>query len=56
MIESEIVKISKNVVLKVSFFCVSNYGYCGFYFFVIVFICMMEWIGSEGGWFVFDAG
>ena len=56
MIESEIVKISKNVIHKVSFFSDSNYGYCGFYFFVSVFIHMMEWIGSEGGWFFFDAG
>ena len=56
MIESEIVKISKNVVNKVSFLIILYYAYYGSYFFVIVFIFMLEWLWLEGGGFFFDAG
>ena len=56
MIESEIVKISKNVVNKVSFLIILYYAYYGSYFFVSVFIFMLEWLWLEGGGFFFDAG
>ena len=56
LIESEIEKISKKSINKASSFIILNYIYYDSYFFVSVFIYILEWLWLEGRGFLLDAG
>ena len=56
LIESEIEKISKKSINKASSFIILSYVYYDSYFFVSVFIYILEWLWLEGRGFLLDAG